>query len=225
VRRLMRYTHGVGWENLVPGLPDRMWETIGGQAINAQGDFVFASIEDTPSGNNRWLNLFDAGTNLTQRLITYDGESSVRAMMADNGDALLVVHNPYKLDAYRYNAEDGSLTDMSTLLPPGFRLMLTNLPHMNQAGDIVLGALSPTRSGDFYTYRFLRANSECLVPISSLDGTYISEFAVSNAGQMYFWLFAEHESLLGVLNVPEPSGTLAYIVGVILAAAVGRRRL
>jgi hypothetical protein len=225
VRKLMRFTQGVGWENLTENFVEEIVGIIGGQPVNARGDFVFASIEGTPSGVNYWLNLFDTNTHSPRRLIPYSGDfNEVRASVADNGDALLVLRTSYDLDAFRYNAEDGTLTDLAMLLGQDQILTHHELPHMNQLGDIVLGATIYTHLSENRTYHYLRANSEKLVSISALDGLYLPEYAISNSGQMYFWLYSTQESFVGVLSVPEASTMLLTCIGLASLAATRRAR-
>jgi hypothetical protein len=224
-RQLMRFTQGVGWENLTENVEEEIFGIIGGQPVNARGDFIFASVEGTPNGVNYWLNLFDTGTHSSRRLIRYSGDfNEVRASVADNGDALLVLRTPYDLDAFRYNAEDGSLTDLATLLRQGQSLTLHDLPYMNQQGDIVLGATSRTDLSQNFSYHFLRANSGQLASIDPLEGLSIHEYALSNSGQMYFWLYSLQESFVGVLNVPEANAMLLAFIGLAYVTAVRRAR-
>ena len=212
-RQIMRYSATAGWENLTEHVEGAVTGIIGVQPVNSRGDFLFAS--------GQWLNLFEAETGAAHRLVAFSGNiQEVRAKVADTGDALVTLRTPSSLDAFRYDALSGSVTDLATLVPQGHSLTRGRLPTMNHVGDIVFGSIS----ADGYSYYLLDAGSEEVEPIAALKGFELHDYVLSDTKQLYFWLWTTDEALLAVLRIPEPSTTWLMCLAIVLFSPAIRRR-
>jgi hypothetical protein len=204
-QKVMRYDFASGWETLVDNTSNTVLVgIIGGQPINSRGDFIFASTQGTPTGVEYWLNLFDTTANTTRSLTQYNGDiQTVRATIADTGDAMITLRTPYDLNVFRYEADNGTVTDLSTILSTGQALILQRLPRMNHKGEMVFG----TWSNDGTAYFSLDEQGGRLESITSLKGLDLQEYALSDSGQVYFRLSNLNESLVGMVTIPEPATT------------------
>jgi len=208
-QKVMRYNSAGTWEKLLDSSNEELVGLIGGQPINYRGDFIYASSLRTDVGVEHWLNLFDSTTNAPRRLVQYSGDiQTVRAKIADTGDALLTIRTPYETDVFRYEADNGTVTDLSTLLPAGHSLALQQLPQMNYKGEVVFG----TTSALGYSYFSLDATGENLNRSVLLENLQLQEYALSDFGQLYFWLSTPNEAFLGMVTIPEPSTMLLVFV-------------
>jgi hypothetical protein len=235
---IYRYDAEKGWVNLTATLDpgEYPWELADSRFphINATGDYLFQSTVADSAGKRHYLNRFESSTNAIERLadltiVLPNGETTARqvqAGIADSGSILLLLGSD-EPDEWNliFRRTDQSIVRLNDFLPahefvPADQSLTQNF--LTNGGKVLFHSQN-SLTGD-YSYHVYDERVEGIYTIPELAMLpHLFTFpTLSDKGEVYIWLDAQPEAVLGVVRVPEPPSMVAALISVGAAIAVLR---